>query len=230
MSIPQAGVQQRVLIFRKEIGEQRFARLETDTRSRPAGFTGRAVAAQKWKRPERADPPGSSAIDQQKLSPPDRAVVAVTGAIPRDPQNRPALAVLGQARGYVGVVMLDGHHRQFTLPGKPRRKVVGMAVANDSLGRDAEELAKVGDGLAIAPAGRGCCQVADVLAQENLPVPGQGNRRFEMAARRQKRRQGARHCKPHRRQPPANSDRYSPPADQPHDGVVGMPHDRAIVH
>ena len=178
----------------------------------------------------RASQSGAScALDQQELAAPDRAVGPVSGAVPGDPQGRPALAVLGQAGHDVGVMVLDGQARQPALLREPGGEVVGMAVMDDQSGLDSEQAGQVGNVLDIPPARTRRVQVADVLAEEELASPRQRDRRLQVPSGRQQRRRLDRQLDPDGGQAAADPERNRPAADDPHDAVVRMAEDPSIV-
>ena len=86
--------------------------LEADTRGGSPGLAGRTIAAHQRKRPDRAGPAIMSSVNDQELAAPDRAVVAMPRAIPRNPQRGSLFAMLGQARQNMGMMVLDGDQGQ----------------------------------------------------------------------------------------------------------------------
>src|SRR5208337_965354 len=148
---------------------------EADTRSRTARLAGGAVAANKSERPERSDPAVIRSIHLQELAAPDRAIITVARAVPRNPQRGAVLAVLGKAGHDVGVMMLDNKTGQSPFLRVARREVVGMGVVHDSCGLNSEQPGQVGNVFDIAPARTGRVEIADVLPQEELAAPGECN-------------------------------------------------------
>ena len=79
---------------------------------RPVGPVDGGLAAGQRNVGQVGQAPVAREIAQQELAAPDGAVGAVAGAVPADADDRPIGAVLGQAGGQVGVVVLHGHQRQ----------------------------------------------------------------------------------------------------------------------
>ena len=97
-------------------------------------------------------------VADQQLAAPDRAVGAVAGAVVDRPDRRAALAVLGQARGEVGVVVLDADVLDALARQRVgRRQVVGVQVVGDDLRRDREQPLEVRDALGEASAASRRC-------------------------------------------------------------------------
>ena len=97
-----------------------------------------------------ASPPGSGTgsrcasrskpaeVAAQQLAAPERPVGAVARAVEDERERRALLAVLGEARGGVGVVVLDADERDVLLERPLRREVLGVEVVGDDLRLDAE--------------------------------------------------------------------------------------------
>ena len=115
------------------------SRLEADSRGASPGLAGRAITSDQRKRQDRADPPIMRTIHDQEFTAPDRTVIPMARAVPRDPQRGSSFAVLGQAGQNVGVMVLNGDQGQSRLLRKPRCEIVGMSVVDDHFGPDPEE-------------------------------------------------------------------------------------------
>ena len=143
-----------------------------------------------------ASPPGSRTghrcatrsnagqVAAQDLPAPHRAVGAVARAVEDRADRRPGLAVLGQARREVRVVVLHADELDvLALERVGGREVVRVQVVRDDLGRDREQPLEVRDALAeraqrlvVAPGRRGAGRPTRVRA------PGQAERALELGA------------------------------------------------
>ena len=134
-----------------------------------------AVAAGQAHGPQMAGALEAVEAAGQQLAAPHRAVGAVAGAVVDRPDRRPALAVLGQHRRQVGVVVLHAHVRD-VLAGERvgRRQVVGVQVVGDDLRRDREEPLEVRDAHGEGAQGLLVAQVADVVARPRARRPWPG--------------------------------------------------------
>ena len=77
-------------------------------------------------------------VAAQQLAAPERSVGAVPGAVEDERQRRALLAVLGETRGGVRVVVLDADELCFLLERPLRREVLRVEIVRDELGLDAE--------------------------------------------------------------------------------------------
>ena len=77
-------------------------------------------------------------IAAQQLAAPQRSVGAVPGAVEHQRQRRAGEAVLGQARGGVGVVVLHADQLGVLALAPSGREVVGVQVVRDHVGADVE--------------------------------------------------------------------------------------------
>ena len=121
----------------------------TARRTPSARAGGSPVAAWHPHRAAGADALEAAEIADQQLAAPDRAVGAVAGAVEDRADRRAGLAVLGQSRGQVRVVML--HADQLDALALERvlgRQVVRVQVVGDDLRLDREEPLEVLDPLA----------------------------------------------------------------------------------
>ena len=85
-------------------------------------------------RQQRADAVERREVADEQLAAPDRAVEAVAGAVEDRADRRPWLAVLGQARRQVGVVVLDADQLDaLALERVLGREVLGVQVVRDDL-------------------------------------------------------------------------------------------------
>jgi hypothetical protein len=137
--------------------------------------------------------------------------------------------VLGQARGDMGLVVLDRVHRPARFSGKLGREVVGMKVADDPLGPDAQQPAEVVGRRAVAAPRGGRREVADVLAQNNLAPGRERHGGLQVPAGRQHRREIEGDRNPQRGRPAPDAEPGRPAVDDPHESVISMPHDRTVV-
>ena len=130
-------------------------RAGSDRRRAPRRATRRPCATAGGSRPRRpASAPGSSRparsqprepADQQ-LATPDRAVLAVAGAVEDRPYGRAVLAVLGEARREVGMVVLHPDEAHvLELERVLGRQVLGMEVVRHHLRLDGEQALEVLD-------------------------------------------------------------------------------------
>ena len=76
-------------------------------RGHPPGLPDGSHSARQRHRLQEPGSLESRQVSNQELAAPDRAVGAVPGAIEGDPDDRPVLAIVGDARGDVGVMVLN---------------------------------------------------------------------------------------------------------------------------
>ncbi len=93
--------------------------------------------------------------------------------------------VLGQASHDMCVMMLHCQAGQSALLRVPRGEIVGMSIVNDLPGPYPEQPRQVGQGFDVPLADGKRIQIADVLPQEELVSPGEGDGRLEMPSGRQ---------------------------------------------
>ena len=79
-------------------------------------------------------------VAAEELAAPERPVRPHPGPVQHDGERHSGLPVLGEARGRVGVVMLHLHERELLVVGPTRRQVVGVEIAGDEGGLDAEHV------------------------------------------------------------------------------------------
>jgi hypothetical protein len=101
-------------------------------------FPDRRLAAGQRNRVEPREPFEPVEVAAQELAAPERPVGAVARAVEDEGKRRALLAVLGEARSRVGVVVLHADQRQALLLRPLRREVVGMEVVGDRLRLHAE--------------------------------------------------------------------------------------------
>ena len=99
-----------------------------------------SLAAGERHRLEVRDALEAGQVAPQDLTAPDRPVGSVTRPVEHDREGRPGLAVLGQTGRGVSVVMLHLDHGHALLPRPACREVIGVEVARDRGGLDAEHV------------------------------------------------------------------------------------------
>src|SRR5262245_63933688 len=113
----------------------------------------------------------------QELPAPESAISAVPGPVPGHANDRSCTPILRHATGNVGMMMLHGDAGQSRQgEGILAREVARMEVIGHRLGSDSEELYEVLDTVyerAIRPV---ILQVANMMAQEGILLPGQTER------------------------------------------------------
>ena len=190
-----------------------------------------AVAAGQAHGPQMAGALEAVEAAGQQLAAPHGAVEAVAGAVVDRPDRRPALAVLGQHRRQVGVVVLHAHVGD-VLAGERvgRRQVVGVQVVGHDLRRDREEPLEVRHAHGEGAQGLLVAQVADVVARPCARALGQAEGALELGSAGQQlaRVDGQRQRLGH--VPARAAQQQRAPADRAHDRVVGARADRAVVH
>jgi len=155
----------------------------------------------------------------------------VAEAVEGDPDHRPGLAVVDQAGGHVGVVVL--HALQLDpvqLQGVLGRQVLGVQVVGDHLRLDREQAPEVPDPLGEGAVGLVVLEVADVVGEERVGPLGQAEGVLELGPAGQhvageRPRQGERLG----REPPRAPQGQLAPAEGAHHRVVGPHVDRAVV-
>ena len=141
----------------------------------PAGHAHRAQRGGALERHEVAD---------EDLSTPDRAVGAVARAVVDRSDGRAFEAVLGEARGQMGVVVLDAREvRAVQLEGERRRGVVGVQVMRDQLGPQREQALEMADPLPVGEQGRVVLEIADVVADPGAAPAREAEGGLELACR-----------------------------------------------
>ncbi len=120
----------------------------------------------------------------------------MAGAVKRDADHRLHQAMLGHGRSHVGLMMLDLQQRQSfpagALHGVTGAGVVGVQVANQQLRLEGEQVLVMGDGLGEGTEGGVVIEVAEVMAEQGMPVASQGKGGLELPAERQDRLRAAR--------------------------------------
>ena len=142
---------------------------------------GRFAAGQR-DRVEPGDPLERREVATQELPAPDRPVRAQAGAVEDERQRRPFFAVLGEAGGGVGVVVLHLDERQILIVCPLRREVFRMKVARDQLRPDAEHVEvelEIVDERAIRRLG---VEIAEVRREERAFARGDAEGRLELRA------------------------------------------------
>ena len=156
------------------------------------GLADRRLAARQRHGLEPGDPLEAGEVAAQQLAAPERPVGAVAGAVEDERQRRAGLAVLGQARGGVRVVVLHADELRVLLERPLRREVVGVEVVGDRLGAHAEHREvqlEVGRGT---PSRRARCRGRRGAARGT--PRRRARRRTCSSARRRRRAPGCRRC------------------------------------
>src|SRR5437899_4726657 len=166
----------------------------------------------------------------EEFTAPDRAVEAVSGAIPGNAEIRTFHIVLRSARSYVRLMMLHPNDRQSRLLCPVCRGVVRMQIADDRLGLETVEPAEVVDGALEGVTRFERFQVADVLADENVLPDSDGNRVLQMAAHCEHRLHISRHANSQRRVAASAAQDSTTAAREPYDRIVAGAHDRTVMH
>src|SRR5262249_34193614 len=129
---------------------------------------------------------GDVAVKQ--LATPHGPVEPVPGAVEDRADRRSGLSVLGQARGEVGVVVLDPDQLD---PVKVERvlgrQVLGVEVVGDDLGLDREQPTEMRDALGERAQRLVVLEVADVVADPRAGPARQAERVLELGAAREDR-------------------------------------------
>src|ERR1035438_3571001 len=121
---------------------------------------------------------------QKELTAPNGCVQAVSSAVPDCREVRPFQFIFSSARCRVGVMMLHGNHGKAGSARPLRRIIIGMKIAYHHLGTEPVKPAKIFDGASKRIASFQRLQVADMLAQANLPPDGDGHRVLRSEERR----------------------------------------------
>ena len=127
-------------------------------------------------------------VAAQQLAAPERPVGPHPGPVEHDGERLAGLAVLGEARGGVGVVMLHLDERQPLLVRPTRRQVVGMEVAGDRGGLDAEHVEVEREVGAERAVGGLAVEVAEVRREERLAAARDAERALQLGTRGDERR------------------------------------------
>ena len=121
-------------------------------------------------------------VAAQQLAAPERSVGAVPRAVEDERERGPLLAVLGEARGGVRVVVLDADELRVLLERPFRREVLGVEVVGDDVGLDAEHR-EVEREVAAERRVRGRrVEVAEVRREERLAATRDAERALELGA------------------------------------------------
>ena len=110
-----------------------------------------------------AYPLASDQIGNGEFASPQRVVRPVAQPVEGDAQHRSGAAVVDQARGDVGVVVLYGNRGQVELGGQFGREVLRVEIVGHHLGCHPAEVADVADGLEEGAVGGQVLQVAQVM-------------------------------------------------------------------
>ncbi len=116
-------------------------------------------------------------IAYQKFAAPNPAIGSVARTIERHADNLAVDSVIGHATGDVRVMMLnpDGTQTGFCKR-ETRAQVTGVQVVGNRRWRDAEEAPQMGQRFAKQFQRFEVFQIADVLAQDSIPVLSQAER------------------------------------------------------
>ena len=144
----------------------------------------RERAARHRRPPEAGHAPVAEQVGDEDLAAPERPVVAHPEPVVGDADVRLGEAVLGGARGDVGVVVLDRDPAlgRVSPDGVLRREVLGMEVVHHDLRLDGEESREVGEAVREGPVGRQVLQVAVVRRDVGPPAAGERERVLELRA------------------------------------------------
>ena len=130
-------------------------------------------------------------IADQQLAAPHRPVAAEPAAVVDRADRAAGLAVLGQDRGQVSVVVLDADvAHPVALQCVARRQVVGVQVVRDDLGGDGEQALEVRGAVGEGEERLVVAQVADVVADPGPRPLGDAERALELGAAREDRDPG----------------------------------------
>ena len=114
--------------------------------------------------------------------------------------------------------------------GLPGGKIVGVQVAGQGPGHDAEQPQLGLEGGAVVVQGLGVFQIADVLAEKDVAVPPGGKARLLLGPQSQHPVGGAvRHDQRLGGVAPAAAEKTFPPLPDRHKGIVAAVHDGAVV-
>ncbi len=134
----------------------------------------------------------SAVSAHEPLAAPDRAVLAIAGAVERDADHAALIrrpAVLRQRSRDVRLVMLDAVQRQVVLGGEglgqARRGVIGMQIAGHDLRLQPEEMLVGRQRRPVVLQRLDVLHIADVLADEGVFVAGEGEGVLELRPRRE---------------------------------------------
>ncbi len=186
-----------------------------------------AVAAREPDRVQVAGALEAAQVAAQDLPAPHRAVRAEPGPVEDRADRRAGLAVLGEARREVGVVVLDGDVLDaFARERVGRREEVGMQVVRDDRGRDREQPLEVGDAVLERPQRLEVAEVADVRADPRTLAAREAERALELGSAREHVARGG-DRQPHGRGRVAARAPQHPVAAQHR--VVGARRDRPVV-
>ncbi len=110
-----------------------------------------------------ADAREAGEIRDEELAAPEISRGAASGAVEGDADHGAGVAILGEARGDVSVVMLHGDRAEAAALGPLGRGVSRVEIVRDGLGDDAEQMAQLRDELLEEGAAVDRGEVADVL-------------------------------------------------------------------
>ncbi len=222
---------QRGWAIGSKAGGQRLAHLRQPRAGHPPRLADRALAAGHPHAGDPARPLEALEAAEEDLPAPDRPVGAEARAVVDRADRRPGLAVLGERRGEVRVMVLDADELDaLALLRVARREVVGVQVVCDDLGHDLEQLLEVRDAVLQRRQRLVVLDVADVVAApraialrdaERVLLLGAGAEHVAWRGDRQVER--GRHVAARA----AHEQRAL--ADDADDGVVGARRDRAVV-
>src|SRR5262245_18277152 len=131
-----------------------------------------------------ARPAKGAVIADQELPTPDAAVGPVARPVEGNPDYRLNKAMLGHTTGHVRVVVLDGNRRPRTavLPRVSCRGIIGVQIMDQELRPEIEKPLVMRDRFPEGPEGCVMVEIADVVAEERVMAPAEGDRRLELAA------------------------------------------------
>ena len=137
------GAPSRTTAARSRASAARTSRHRSHGTGRPAssrwiaavrhGCADRRLAARQRHRLEVCEALEAGEVAAEQLAAPERPVRAVAGAVEDERERRAALAVLGEAGGGVGVVVLDPDELRLLRERPLRREVLGVEVVRDRL-------------------------------------------------------------------------------------------------
>src|SRR5579871_988915 len=166
----------------------------------------------------------------KKFPAPDRAIDAVSGAIPRDAQILAFDAVLRGAGGDVRLVVLDVDQREAGSFRPLRGGIIRMEIAGDRLRLEAIESAEIGDGALERSARLERIEIADMLAEEDVLADGDRHCVLQMPADREYRGQIAGYANPQRGVSASPAEHTRTSARKAYDRIVAGANDGAVVH
>ena len=202
----------------------------------PPRLAHRGRAARHRHRAQRAGALVAAQVADEQLAAPDRAVVAESGAVEDRPDGRARDPLLGEARGQVGMVMLDADQcHVVALERVLGRQVARMKIVGDESRHDREGPLEVLDALAVGGERRDVLEVADVMRDPGVRSARDAERGLLLGTARQQRARGVDRQPQRVRHVAARpaQQQWPPGVADPHGAdhrVVGAGLDRAVVH